>query len=122
MSKGVIPVAAVLCAIAVAGCGSSSKSSSTQSLAAFKTAFAAQRSQFKGLGQDLASAIRTAGSKGNTDLASEFNSLSSKATQAAGKNDAAGAKSSTEKLIKDAAAVKSADDGLAKALGLPASG
>jgi hypothetical protein len=155
VSKGVIPVGAALCAVVIAGCGSSS-SSSGPSLSQFKSSFATEKSQLKSLGRDVAAGIQTASTKTNPQIATEFGSLASRATKlaaaiaklkapatyssevsrlssnlanagadlktiaaAANAGDAAKAKSTASKLVQAAATVKSVDDSLSKALGLP---
>ena len=73
-ATAVITAAAVL-----AGCGSSS-SSSTVSTASFKQAFATQKASFQKLGRDLGTAIQTAPKRRDQALATEFATLSSRAS------------------------------------------
>jgi hypothetical protein len=70
--------------LGLAACGGSSSSSSTASLSAFKSKFAADQTQFRQFGTELGNDIVSAGSKTDDALAAEFTKLSTLAkTQAA---------------------------------------
>jgi hypothetical protein len=77
-SRSTIASAALL-TVVLAGCGGSSG----PSLSSFKSGFAADKAQFSKLGTDLGAAVAGAGSKSNSQLATEFGALSSRATQQA---------------------------------------
>ena len=77
MVRRTVTAGAVLLALALAGCGGG------PSLSAFKNGFATDKSQFTKLGSDLAAAIQSARNQTNTELASEFGALSSRAKQQA---------------------------------------
>jgi hypothetical protein len=85
-------IIAALTALVLAGCGSSSKSSSaggsstssgTPSLSSFKAGFVADRATFRKLGSDLQSEITGAASKTDAQLATELSALSDRAKQQA---------------------------------------
>jgi hypothetical protein len=69
-------LAAALGAIALAGC-----SSTTPSLSSFKSGFAADRAQFRKLGQDLEATVGNAKNKTDAQLAGELEPLSTRARQ-----------------------------------------
>jgi TolA-binding protein len=73
-----IPTVIVL-ALVLAGCGGSS----SPSLSAFKSGFAANKQSFHSLGVDLQHAIATAQTKTDAQLASEIGSLATRAKQQA---------------------------------------
>ena len=91
-------VAALLAAAVLAGCGGGGPS-----LAAFKTAFKADKARFHQLSLDLQQAIATAGSKSNAELASELSALSARAdkqaSQLASLNPPAKYKGELDKLV-----------------------
>jgi hypothetical protein len=75
--------------LAVAGCGSSSKSAVTTaatgpSVDSFKTAFAAQKLTLTQLGKDVGVAVEGANKVADVALVKQFESLSSRATALAG--------------------------------------
>ncbi len=72
-----IGVTTLVAAAVLAGCGSG------PSLAAFKSAFKAEKARFHQLSLDLQQAIGTAGSKSNAQLASELTALSARADKQA---------------------------------------
>ena len=68
-------------ALAIAGCGGSSG----PSLSSYKSGFQVQKTSFRQLGSDLGQAISTAPQRSNSQLATEFATLTQRATaQAAG--------------------------------------
>jgi hypothetical protein len=71
--------AAMVAALALAGCGGSSG----PSLSAFKSGFSADKTQFRKLGTDLATAITGASKKTDAELATELGALSARAKQQA---------------------------------------
>ena len=74
-------MAGILVGLALTGCGGSS--SSTPSLSAFKSGFAADKVQFRRLGTDLQTEITGAASKTDAQLAGELSTLSGRAKQQA---------------------------------------
>lgn len=149
-----IATIAVTAGLALGGCGGSSG----PSLSAFKSGYSAQKTQFTALGKALASAITSAPKETNGALATEFQSLSTRATAqaaslrklnapskykseldslassfdtiagdlhavstAATQGNASAAKSAAEKLVQDAATLKTTDTKLSQQLGLPQS-
>jgi hypothetical protein len=71
--------AATLVTLALAGCGGSSG----PSLSAFKSGFSADKTQFRKLGTDLASAVTGAQQKTDDQLATELSALAARAKQQA---------------------------------------
>jgi hypothetical protein len=76
LTRRSIPLCALLLTGALAGCGGSSG----PSLSSFKSGFAADKAQFRKVGTDLGAAIQTASGKSDSALATEFASLSARAT------------------------------------------
>ncbi|HEX7610970.1 MAG TPA: hypothetical protein VF380_09870 [Solirubrobacteraceae bacterium] len=72
--------------LALAGCGSSTSSStsSTPTVSSFKTTFAAEKAQLGALGKDVGGAVEGASKQTDTALATQFQSLASRATALAG--------------------------------------
>jgi hypothetical protein len=81
-----IVLAALLAlALVLAGCGGSSSSTGTgPTVSSFKAAFAAEKAQLKVLGTDVGTAVEGAAKQTDTALASQFQSLASRATALAG--------------------------------------
>jgi hypothetical protein len=75
-------VVALAAGIALAGCGSSGKSSTT-SQASFKTGLATSQQDFRKLGTDIAKDITGAGNKTDAAIAREFGNLATRAGQQA---------------------------------------
>jgi hypothetical protein len=71
-------LAGVVAALAIAGCGSSGPS-----LSSFKSGYQKQKAQFTSLGTDLGTAITSAQSKTDAQIATEFSALSSRTSQTA---------------------------------------
>ena len=92
-----IGVAVLVAAAVLTGCGGG------PSLAAFKTAFKADKARFHQFSLDLQQAIGTAGSKSNAQLASELGALSARAdkqaSQLASLNPPAKYKGELDKLV-----------------------
>jgi hypothetical protein len=78
-----VGAAAVAVCLAVAGCGSSTSSSTTPSHPDFKTGFAAGRKEFRKLGTDIAQDVTGAAAKTDAELATEFGGLATRADQQA---------------------------------------
>jgi hypothetical protein len=77
-------VAVVTVSLGATGCGSgTSSSSTTASLAGFKTGFAAGQKEFRRLGTDIAQDITGAGNKTDAELATEFSALATRADRQA---------------------------------------
>ena len=149
---------ALAAGIAVAGCGSSGKSSTTSQVS-FKSGFATSQQDFRALGTDIAKDITGAGKKTDAAIATEFQKLATRANQqadqlaalhaparykkqvaslisgfhavkadlaniatAAKGHNASNAEAATRELLRDAATIKTADNALSRALGLPAAG
>ena len=74
--------AVALAGIAAAGCGSSSKSSTTSQVS-FKSGFATSQAEFRRLGTDIGKDITGAGNKTDAALATEFGNLAKRADQQA---------------------------------------
>jgi hypothetical protein len=77
-----ISLLAVLGAVAITGCGSSS---SAPSLSTFKSDYSADKTELTTLGNNLGTAISTANHKTNAQLATEFQSLSTSISQESAK-------------------------------------
>ena len=75
----VVAAAAVILALALAGCGGSAG----PSLSTFKKGFAAQKASFRQLGLDLQSAITGAKAKTDAQLATEIGGLAARASSQA---------------------------------------
>ncbi len=73
---------AMAAAVAVAGCGSGTSSSSAGQVD-FKTGLAASQKAFRKLGTDIAKDITGAGAKSDSELATEFTELATRAEQQA---------------------------------------
>lgn len=73
--------AAVIAALALAGCGSSSPAQ--PSLSAFKSGFRSEKAAFRQLGLDLQKTITGAKAKSDAQLATELGALSGRASQQA---------------------------------------
>ncbi|MGI8413781.1 MAG: hypothetical protein ACR2QA_15095 [Solirubrobacteraceae bacterium] len=77
-SRSSIP-GAILVAVVIAGCGGSS----APSLSAFKRGFVTDRAQFRSLGTDVGTTLQQAPTKTDTEIATGFGALATRATQQA---------------------------------------
>ena len=75
-------MAALAAGMVAAGCGSSSKSSTTSQVS-FKSGFATSQQDFRTLGTDIAKDITGAGNKTDAAIAAEFGKLATRASQQA---------------------------------------
>jgi hypothetical protein len=142
MTRRIVPLAALVAALAIAGCGGSSQPSASGA----KASYASVRTQITTLGSSIAAAIGAAGRETDAQLASAFaalerlkvpDSLTAKRdalrdaltkgtddlgaiASAARASDASAARAAAERLIADSATIKQARAAFEQALGAAA--